>query len=279
MTVLITGAAGLVGAALVRAGGVGRVRADLDITDADAVAATLDALQPDAVVNAAALAKVDAVDSQWERAQAVNGTAPGQLALACRDRGIRCVHLSTDYVLTAPGTAPLTEDAIPDPRSAYARSKLLGEQRALAAGAVVVRIQWVYHPGHASFFHTALGRLRDGAPLSLVADQVGIPTPADWLASGLMACAAGGPAGVFHLAPGGQATAWAWIAAAADHLGLPMDSAQPTTRKALGGAWRPACSRLDAARFSRTWRVALPDWRDALRDSLDAAPPGWLSRT
>ena len=138
--ILVTGAGGLVGGALVRTGEVtGLSREALDITRPEAVTAALDTLGPTAVINAAAQAGVDRADAEPEWTHAVNGAAPGVLARACQDRGIRLVHLSTDYVLDAPEVGRLTEDLAPNPRSVYAESKLVGERAVLDAGAVVVR--------------------------------------------------------------------------------------------------------------------------------------------
>ncbi len=265
--VLVTGSAGLLGSALVRAGATGLTRAALDITDDAAVAEALDRRRPRAVINAAAMAVVDRCDTEPDRAWAVNAEAPGRLALACAARGVRLVHISTDYVLTGPDTPGyrLTEDDPPDPRSTYARAKLAGEQAVLAAGQTAVRVQWVY--GDRRFFAFALERLRTGKPLKLVTDQVGVPTPAVILAPALLACARAAPTGLYHLACAGEATPWQWLSAAAALEGLPM-TASPTTRAELGGASRPARSCLDSSRFTASFGISLPPWNAALRQML-----------
>jgi dTDP-4-dehydrorhamnose reductase len=274
VTLLVTGAGGLVGSAVSALPGTrGLPRADLDICDDDAVERILDALRPAAVLNAAAQANVDRADREPQRTWQVNAEAPGRLAAACAARGIRFVHLSTDYVLTGPEApgALLHEDDRPDPRSTYGRSKRAGELAALPHGAVVVRVQWLYGLDGPGFFARAMRALRAGEPLRLVTDQVGRPTPVDWLARRLLACAAGGPTGLFHLAPLGEASAWDWITMGAAALGVSTTSAAPVTRAALGGAFRPARSCLDPSRFQATWPGPLPAWDAALRDIIDRA--------
>lgn len=272
MAILVTGASGLIGRALVVAGGaevVGLPRAALDITDADAVSRALDGHMPTAIINAAAQANVDRADVEPVHSLEVNGTAVAQLAATCAERAIRLVHISTDYVLDFPDRE-LTEDLPVNPRSSYAATKRVGEQAALEAGATVVRVQWVYQPGDRGFFNLALRRLAAGQPLALVTDQVGRPTPASMVAEGLLLAARGGPNGLFHLACSGEASAWEWIAAAARLRGLPV-TATATTRAAMGGAYRPARSLLCSARFAQAWGLRLPDWETALRAVSDDA--------
>jgi dTDP-4-dehydrorhamnose reductase len=152
------------------------------------------------------------------------------------------------------------------PRSAYARHKVEGEERVLEAGGLVVRVQWVYDLQGTSFLPTMLGRLRRRERLRLVVDQVGCPTPAELLAPRLLAAAAGGPTGLFHLATLGEARPWDWVQEAALRLGLPF-SAEPVLRAELGGAERPARSCLDSRRFAERWG-GLPEWREALAEII-----------
>ena len=273
---MITGAGGLIGGALAEAlaasgdEGIALPRAALDITDPAAVRAALDRHRPAAVINAAAQADVNGADREPERSFAVNGAAVGDLARACAERGVRLVHLSTDYVLDYPELPELTEDLTPCPRSTYARSKLAGEEAALRSGAeaVVVRVQWVYRLGTRGFFNLALRRLRAGQPLRLVTDQVGRPTPARLLVPPLLAAARGGPVGLFHLACAGEASAEDWICAAARLQGLSAASAARVTRADLGGAYRPARSCLCMDRFAAAWGMRLPAWDAALAAEL-----------
>jgi len=265
--ILATGSGGLLGSALVRAGARGVTRRDLDVTDGGAVAAVLDALRPEAVVNAAGFTAVNHAEVDPRGAWVVNARAPGVLARLCRARGVHLVHVSTDYVLDS--DAPLLdEDAPVGPRGEYARSKLAGERAALDEGATVVRLQWVYRVGHPGFLTSAVDALARGGVVRLVTDQVGCPTPADLVAPALLTCARAPVPGLFHLATGGGVSAWGWVERAAALVGVPL-RAEPVTRAGLGGAHRPARSCLDSSRFAATWGVRLPAWDVAL--TLDLA--------
>ena len=265
MRVLVTGAGGLVGSALVRSGKVtGLTRAQLDITDSAAVAHALDEHRPSAIINAAAQAGVDRADAEPEWTYAVNAEAPAVMAELARDRGIRLVHLSTDYVLDSPERERLSEMEETRPRSTYARTKLDGEAAVLAGGGTVVRLQWVYSPLGSGFFNRALAKMAAGEVVRLVTDQVGCPTPAELVAPALLTIAGGGPSGLFHLATRGEATAHAWISAGAEAAGIPLQ-AEPASRADFVGAHRPARSVLDSTKVEQTFGVSLPHWRDALQ--------------
>jgi dTDP-4-dehydrorhamnose reductase len=272
VSVLVLGAGGLVGGAISALPGCeGLPRTALDIEDDDAVALALDAHRPSAVVNCAAMANVNRCDAEPERAWQLNAEAPGRVAAACARRGMRFVHLSTDYVLTGPDTAGvrLDESARPDPRSTYGRSKRGGELAALAHGALVLRVQWIYGATGRGFFASALARMRAGEPVSLVTDQVGTPTEVGWLAERIRDAARGGPTGVFHLAPAGETSAEGWILAGARALGLREDGVARIRRADLPGAFRPARSCLDSRRFQAAWPAARPRWDALLRAALD----------
>lgn len=265
VTVLVTGAAGLVGSSLVDTGLVeGLTRQQLDITDSAAFERVLKRYRPKAVINAAAQAGVDLADQEPERTATVNAEAPGSLASIAAARGVRFVHLSTDYVLDAPHLERLDESVEPAPRSTYAQTKLDGEQRVLAAGGTVVRIQWVYQPGTRGFFNRALRAMQAGQSVRLVTDQVGCPTPASVLAPALVRIASGGPSGLYHLATQGEATAYEWIEAGAAALGVEF-RAEPATRRDFDGAHRPARSVLDSSKVAQAWGIKLPEWRHALQ--------------
>ncbi|MEM9058402.1 MAG: sugar nucleotide-binding protein, partial [Pseudomonadota bacterium] len=136
MKVLVTGAAGQAGAALVEwapawAEVSATTRQALDIADADAVRACVSDLMPAVIVNAAAWTNVDGAEADEQGALAANGTGPENLARAAGSTGARIVHLSTDYVFPGDSAAPLPPDHPVQPINAYGRSKLDGERRVL----------------------------------------------------------------------------------------------------------------------------------------------------
>ena len=120
-------------------------RAELDISDRDAVAAAVAAAQPDAVINCAAYTNVDGAEADPDAAEAVNAIGPGLLAAAAAAAGAWIVHVSTDYVFDGTKTSPYLESDPTGPRSVYGSTKLLGE-RAVAMAAPD-RHTWCGAPG------------------------------------------------------------------------------------------------------------------------------------
>jgi dTDP-4-dehydrorhamnose reductase len=182
MIALVVGAGGQLGRALVRRGAVaglpvvGLTRADLDLTDPDAIAAALDAHRPSLVINAAAFTAVDRAERERLAAFAVNATAVGQLAAACAARSSRLVHVSTDHVFAGERDQPIDEDQPPAPVNVYGASKLAGERAARAAGATVIRTSWLFAPDGWGFVPAIVRAARAGQVIRAIADRHGRPT-------------------------------------------------------------------------------------------------------
>ena len=284
---LVTGCRGQLGSALcehLAAAGVaarGLAHAELDIADAAAVRACLAARRTAGVLNAAAFTQVDRCEREPAAAARGNAEGPAALARACREAGVRLVHVSTDYVFDGSGARPYREEDAPAPRSAYGRTKLEGERAVLAASPafLVVRTSWVFGRGR-NFLAAILdqaARRRSGelsGPLRVVDDQRGRPTYAADLAAGLWRLVELGAAGLYHVANEGVATWWELARFCLDEAGchdLPIQKI--STGDLRVDAPRPAWSVLDTSK-ARAQGVVLRSWQDAVRAYLksDASP-------
>ncbi len=270
--IVITGAGGQLGRALADRApeAVALGRADLDITDADAVAAAV--RSGDVVLNCAAYTAVDAAESNRVAALAGNATGPGILAARCREIGARLVHISTDYVFDGTGDRPYEPADPTGPTSVYGSTKLAGEQAVLRADpqAAIVRTAWVY-TGYRGDFVATMRRLEaERETISVVDDQVGSPTYAPDLAAGLLELVAqqANP-GVVHAAGGGAVSRFELARAVFAELGADPDRVRPCGSADFPTpARRPAYSVLS----NRSWIAAgltpLRQWRDALSEAL-----------
>lgn len=251
---------------------LGRNRVDL--RDPDAAAQAIRQAKPEAVVNAAAYTAVDKAEEEESLAQAINGDAPGAMAATCRDLGIPLVHISTDYVFDGTGEAPFKPSDPTGPLGAYGRTKLAGEEAIRAAGGpfAILRTSWVFSAHGGNFVKTML-RLSDSRDhLTIVADQIGGPTPAKAIAEACLKIAqelqrAPEKSGVYHFA-GEPDISWAGFAreifAQAGRAVTVEDissAAYPTPAK------RPLNSRLDCSDLA-VFGLQRPDWRSGLTEVL-----------
>jgi dTDP-4-dehydrorhamnose reductase len=276
---LVVGAAGQLGRELVALLGTEVAwagdRPEVDVTEAVAVAALLDRVRPDVVVNATAWNRVDAAEAEPGAAFAVNAVAPHLLARGSRDIGALLVHYSTDYVFDGTAARPYREDDSPHPLGAYGASKLAGEHLVVAAGGehLVIRTSGVLGRGGSeqkggSFVERIVARARAGEPLRVVSDQVFAPTCAADLAQASLALVRAGARGLFHVTNVGSCS-WhelACAALAAAGIDAPV---QPIASADLGlAARRPPYSVLSCRKYLDLGLPPLRPWRDALPDCL-----------
>lgn len=278
----MTGAAGMLGLDVLRAGEragyelVGLTRAELDITDSDAVQAAFAGVRPDAALNCAAWTDVDGAESHREQAHAVNADGAGNLGLAAAAAGVALVHVSTDYVFD--GQAPRTPDGAPraylesdatGPRSVYGTSKLLGEQLVLGASPrhAVVRSSWLFGTGGANFAETMLRLAGEREAVQVVTDQVGCPTWTGHLAPALLGLIERGLAGLVHLAGTGHVSWNGYAAEIFRQAELDCRVEAATSQQMARPAPRPAWSALESEREDV---LPLPPWQDGVAGYLAA---------
>ncbi|MHA7876892.1 dTDP-4-dehydrorhamnose reductase [Roseivivax sp.] len=273
MSLLVFGETGQVATALARHPGVvTRGRAACDVTDASALEATLDALAPRAVINAAAYTAVDRAEEEPEAAFALNAEAPGRIAALCAARGLPLVHISTDYVFDGSGSAPFAPGDPTGPLNVYGQSKLAGEEALRATGAVhvILRTSWVFSETGGNFVKTMLRLGAERAALNIVADQVGGPTPAAAIAEACVTIAetliaSPETSGTYHFS-GAPDVSWADFARAIfTEAGLDCSVSDIPTSAYPTPARRPANSRLDTSATEAAFGLSRPDWRHHLR--------------
>src|SRR5262245_6408165 len=238
-------------------------RPELDVEDPTSVDRIARAVDPSAMVNAAAYTAVDRAESEPERAFAVNRDGAEHVALEAQRRGIPLIHMSTDYVFDGQKSSPYIEEDPVAPLAVYGRSKLEGETVVLKAcpAALVLRTSWVYSPFGHNFVKSMLRLAKTRDHVRVVEDQTGSPPAADDLANAVLDILGrlggegfGSRAGVYHLAAQGETT-WHGFASAIFAGWARRGGSQVKKLIAIKSAEfaacarRPANSRLDCSKI------------------------------
>ena len=250
----------------------------LDISDIDQVMNFARAEKPDAIINCAAFTNVDGCETNEDAAFKANAIGPRNLAIASRETGAKLIHVSTDYVFEGNGTRPYVESDIPNPVSAYGRTKLAGEQfvRDFADRYFILRTAWLYGDGK-NFVKTMLGAAQSRDEVSVVCDQKGSPTSAVELAKMIHFLEPTENYGIFHATCEGD-TNWAefteeiyrkaGLSTKVNHL-----TSEEYAAMNPAAANRPKYSILENRMLKLTTdKFMMADWHDALDYYLQNMP-------
>lgn len=251
-------------------------------SDLAGLAATVQAVKPDVIVNAAAHTAVDKAESEPEFARSLNALAPGVLTAEAIKLNAWMVHYSTDYVFDGSGNARWQELDATGPLSVYGQTKLEGEQ-AVATNPkhLILRTSWVYAARGGNFAKTMLRLASERDALTVIDDQFGAPTSAELLAdvtAHAIRAAIARPelAGLYHCVAGGetnwhgyakfvlktaQALGWA-LKAGPDQVAATSTASYPTP------AQRPLNSRLNTSKLQKAFGLTLPHWQSGVARML-----------
>ena len=279
MKVLVTGARGLLGAAITREFAQGHEvlaldRGALDVTDGGAVERVVSCARPDLLVNCAAYNDVDGAEDAPDTALAVNAFAVLSLARTATRSGAILVHFSSDFVFDGESDRPYTEADRANPQGAYAASKLLGDWFALEAErAYVLRVESLFGPpaeggSRRGSLGTIVARIRAGEEVPVFVDRTVSPSHTTDIARAVRALVeTGATPGLYHCVNSGHAS---WVAIAetvAQTLDEPLRMRPMTLASAGLRARRPRYCALSNEKL-RGAGVQMPDWQTALGEFL-----------
>lgn len=248
---------------------------DLDITSHPAVAAFIDSNNINVIINCAAYTAVDKAESEPELSDAVNHLAVTNFAQIAKEKNIKLIHISTDYVFDGTSHKPYVETDNPNPQSVYGQTKLDGElamQRIDPSDSIIVRTSWVYSKFGNNFVKTMLRLAETRDEISVVSDQIGSPTNAADLAEAILTILPkinNDTVEVFHYSNEGVCSWYDFVKAIFEIKQIsikvkPIESKQyPTPAK------RPFYSILNKNNIKNMFYVEIPFWRDSLLKCLD----------
>ena len=254
-----------------------------DFSDPESLAATVRAVAPQIIVNAAAHTAVDKAEGEPDFARKLNATSPAVLAREAATLGAWLLHYSTDYVFDGSGSAPWVEGSPTGPLSVYGATKLEGEDAIRASGCrhIILRTSWVYAARGGNFAKTMLKLAKERDKLTVIDDQIGAPTGADLLADLSAHCLRSAlqrpeVAGTFHAVAAGE-TSWHGYArhviefarAAGQPIKVAPGAIEPVPTSAFPTpARRPGNSRMNTQKLQQTFGLALPTWQAGVERML-----------
>lgn len=279
MRIFLTGNKGQLGRAITDRFGAEHdiIGADLpewDMTNPTQVMQTIEAAQPDVIIHAAALTKVDYCAESPEEAVAVNGFGTQNVALAAHKVSAMMVAISSNEVFDG----SLSDGEFYQeydqrrPINPYGYSKYVGEQvtERFANNYMIVRTAWLYASGGVNFLHKITDRAKQGLPLRVVTDEVGSPTYVDDLADALFQLIAIGQPGVYHMTNSGACSRYEFAQAMLELAGLGHVEIEPITSDAFERASTPPPYAPLKNIFGAALGVEVRPWYDALASFAEA---------
>ena len=248
--------------------------AELDITNLQAVLGFVKGTSYYAIINCAAYTAVDKAETETEKAYQINEIGATNLATAAKQLGAKFIHVSTDFIFDGTQSAPIVEEAMPNPISVYGASKLAGEKAVINANgdAVIFRTSWVYSSYGANFVKTIIRLCRERDNLSIIYDQIGTPTYARDLAQTILSTldtiVEKKFSGVFNFSDEGVASWYDFAIAIRDMAGLSTTILPIETSQYPTPATRPKYSVLSKKKIKETFDLEIPYWRDSLKSCM-----------
>lgn len=247
------------------------LRQELDVLNHQAVHDFVAKLRPDYLINASAWTNVAAAEAEVTGATELNSGAVENLANICHERDIPLIHVSTDYVFDGLKGSAYSENDIPNPQSAYGKSKYLGEEAINNSEAIkfyVIRTSWLYSKYGKNFVKTIVAKALSNQPVSIVDDQFGSPTFAGDLAAGIASITRVKPKyGIYHFSNLGRIS-WLDLGRAIyEELGSDVELVTPHKTEA-SELKRPVDSTLDTKKWHDSNLLQIPEWQASLKREM-----------
>jgi dTDP-4-dehydrorhamnose reductase len=249
-------------------------RSALDITDKDAIKQFVERNSIDTIINCAAYTAVDKAEEDKENADKVNHLAVRYMAEIAKEKKIKLIHISTDYVFDGMNYKPYIEEDPTNPQSVYGATKLAGEraiQEIKPKNAIIIRTSWVYSSYGNNFVKTMLRLGKERDELGVIFDQVGTPTYARDLAQAILEMLPkieNENVEIYNYSNEGVLSWYDFAKEIMKMAKLECTINQIETKEYPTPAKRPRYSLLNKAKVKRDFDIIVPYWKDSLSEYL-----------
>jgi len=247
----------------------------LDISNEKVIKAFIEVNDIDTIVNCAAYTAVDKAENDEENADKINHLAVKYLAQIAKEKNIKLIHVSTDYVFDGTNHKPYSENDTTNPNGIYGKTKLDGEkamQEINPGNSIIIRTSWVYSIYGANFVKTMLRLGKERESLGVIFDQIGTPTYARDLAQTILEIAPkieNKEVEIYHYSNEGVLS-WYDFAKTIFELSSIECKVNPIeTKDYPTAATRPHYSLLNKSKIKKTFSITIPYWKDSLVKCLE----------
>lgn len=239
-----------------------------DITDEQQIEKALS--NANIVINCAAYTNVEKAESESELAYKVNAEAVGKLGKIAKDKGVRVIHISTDFVFDGSGNKPYIESDKPNPINVYGKSKLKGEELLVKSGCrqCIMRVEWTYGLAGNNFISKLISAAKAGKTLNVVDDQIGSPTATTKVSKAICGLLEKNGEELFHFASGGYVSRFEMARFVFDKLNMDVELNSCRTSDYITAAARPLNSRFDCRRIENLLAEKIRPWQEPLEEFL-----------
>ena len=249
-------------------------RDSLDITKKEQIKAFVNKNKIDIIINAAAYTAVDKAEEDEVNADRVNHLATRYLSEIAKEKNIKLIHISTDYVFDGKNYKPYNEDDATSPNGVYGATKLAGEKAMQAINpknSIIIRTSWVYSSFGANFVKTMLRLGREKDQLGVIFDQVGTPTYAKDLAQAILDIIPNIKNEKVEIYNHSNEGVLSWYDFAKEIMRMakldcrinPIETKEYPTPTV-----RPHYSLLNKAKIKKDFNITIPYWKDSLDECL-----------
>jgi len=253
-------------------------RQELDLSDNDSIGKYFNNNNFDVIINCAAYTQVDKAEEDLDLTSQVNYWAVKKLATIAREKQIKLIHLSTDYVFNGTSKKPYIETDTPSPINTYGNTKLAGEQaikEIMPINAIIIRVSWLYSEYGNNFVNTMLkiGKERDS--VRVISDQIGSPTYTVDVAKVLLHIVLSKKiktnfdSEIYHYSARGLCSWYDFAKGIFEYKKINCKAIPVKGIEWGAKAQRPKYSVLDNHKIQRQFKVIVPFWLDSLHACLD----------